>query len=127
MPIHLLPPSWRSFCSAAAAQGLQQLLPAAERFDAAPFLVAQQALGQLPQPFRGSSATSFVEHLLGAREMLGEHPVEAVEVTLILHQRQAREVVEILGRQLARVPRFERFEQARNSGSVTGTPPARRS
>ena len=81
------------------AQCLEQLLPAAERLDAPLFLVAEQALRHCCQPLRRQLRLERREAALGPGEVLGEHTVEAIEMALVLDQRQARQVVEILGRE----------------------------
>ena len=99
VPIHLLPPSCLPRCSRKPlAQGLEQLVPAAQAFDAPPFLLAQQPLGELLQPFGRQLGGQLLEQFLRAFEMFGEHPVEAIEMPLVLHHRHAREVVELFGR-----------------------------
>jgi hypothetical protein len=47
--------------------------------------------------------------------VLGKDAIEAVEVAFILHERQAREVIELLGRE-RRDACLERFEQAQELG-----------
>ncbi len=55
------------------------------------------------------------EQPLGALEDLGEHYVETVVVAFVLHQAGAREVIEVLGREL-RDARRERLEQRQKLG-----------
>ena len=83
----------------ALAQRVEQLLPAAERVHLALLLLAQQPLAERAQPLLRQFLRQHREQLLGALEVRGEHPVEAVEVAFVLHQREARVVVELLGRQ----------------------------
>ncbi len=97
MPIHLLPPSWRFFLFfEALLQRLHQLVPAAQRLDLRLLFVGQEFFGQRLQPFVGDLRVDGLDGVLEPLEHVPEHPVELVEVALVLHQRRAREVVEIL-------------------------------
>ena len=90
------------------------------------------------QPLGGHLAQELREALLGAAKHLGEHPIEAVVVALVLHQAGAREVVEVLCRNLrdARAQRLEQHQELgdrdrharpraarRRNGSSTAVPP----
>ena len=62
------------------------------------------------QPLRRQLGDQLLEQFFGAFEMFGEHPVEAIEMPLVLHHRHAREIVELFGRQGGDA-RLERLEQ----------------
>lgn len=63
---------------------LDQLVQAAEGLDLRLFLVGQQALELLAQPFLGDQRLEVVVELLQALEVGAEGPVELVEVALVL-------------------------------------------
>jgi len=77
-------------------QGLEKLFEAARRLDLLLVLLGQIFLGELFKPFgwyfRGVRLLDQVETL----EDVTEHAIELVEIALVLHQRRARQVVEIL-------------------------------
>ena len=95
MPIILLPPSWRSFCSS-------------KRFFSVSISSSQPIFSILAFSSGVSSSSSFllqplerdvlgeVGQHLDALEVGGEGAVELVEVGLVLDQRGAREVVEVV-------------------------------
>ena len=69
VPIHLLPPWCRSCCSASRSRSVsQQLVPAAERLDAALLLLGQPARRQLLQPVRRHLGQQLREGALRALE-----------------------------------------------------------
>ena len=111
MPIHLLPPWWRPFCSfEALAQRLHELVPA-HRLDLLLLLLGEVFLGELLQPFVGNLGLLHgVQQAFQALEHVAEDAVELVEVALVLHQGGAREVVEILDRLIGEVG-VERLHQ----------------
>jgi hypothetical protein len=75
---------------------LDQLVQAAEGLDLRLFLVGQQALELLAQPFLGDQRLEVVVELLQALEVGAEGPVELVEVALVLDHDGARQVVELV-------------------------------
>ena len=78
-------------------QRLHQLLPAAQRLDLRLLLVGQELLGELAQPLlRDLGRDALGGQRLEALEDVAEHPVELVEVPLVLHQDGARQIVEIV-------------------------------
>src|SRR6185312_11885413 len=80
------------------AHGLQQLLPAAERFHLALLFLREGALAERLEPLGRHLRDDLFERLFGPGESLSEHTVEAVVVPLVLYQAGAREIVEILCR-----------------------------
>ena len=96
MPIHLPPPWWRLRCLLEPlAQRLHQLLPAAERRHKRLLFLGEVPFGEPAQPFQGNLPGHSVEPRLRALEVRAEHEVEAVEMTLVLDQRRARQMVEV--------------------------------
>src|SRR5579862_1054486 len=79
----------------ALAQRLHQLFPAAERLDLLLLLLAQVALAEFPQPLLGQLGLR-IGGRFDAVEAMPEHPVEPVEMALVLDQRRARQKVEFL-------------------------------
>ena len=116
-------------------QRFQHFVQAAERLDQR-FLLLGQLIFQLPaQPVVGNLGQELVPGHLDALKELAEHPVEAVEVFLVLHQGGAGEVVETIYRRLRhldfqplqkhqelpqgdRHPGFTQFEKKRNQHEV---------
>ena len=97
MPIHLLPPACRSFCSARRwRQRLHDLLPAAELLDAGLVLFAEVQRRDEPQPFLRDLRLDSIGQCGDALEHLAEDTVEAVEVALVLDEAGARQEVEFL-------------------------------
>jgi hypothetical protein len=80
----------------ALLQLLHDLVPAAERLDLGLLFFAQIELGDGAQPLLGDLRLQRLAHQFEALEDVAEHLVELVEVALVLHQRGAREVVEVL-------------------------------
>jgi hypothetical protein len=79
------------------AQGLHQLVEAAERLDLGAFFLGQVLFGELLQPVCGDFGR--FDDILGGDlfepgEGVGEGLIEAVEVAFVLHHGGAREVVE---------------------------------
>ena len=77
-------------------QGLEQLVEAAHRLDHLLLFLGEIFLGELLQPFGRDLGGERLLEQVEALEHVAEHAVELVEVALVLHQRGAREVVEIL-------------------------------
>jgi hypothetical protein len=81
----------------ALLQLFHELFPAAERLDLGLFLLGQEFLVELAQPFfRNVGEQFFRRQAFQALEDVAEDAVELVEVALVLHQRGAGEVVEVL-------------------------------
>ena len=99
----------------AFAQGLEEFLPAAQRLDLRALLLAEHPLRHQLQPVCRQLGDDALEELLGAGEMLRERAVETVEKTFVLHQGQAGEVVELLGRAEAH-PRLQCRQQRQQFG-----------
>ena len=81
------------------AQRLHQLVEAAKCRDQFLLLVGQVLFGKPPQPFFGEVGDvdrAFARQRFDTPEDMGKHLVEAVDVTLVLHQRGAREIVKSL-------------------------------
>jgi hypothetical protein len=78
------------------AQGLEQLVETAQRLDLLLLLLGQILLGELFQPFRRDFRRRGLAHQFEALEHVAEHAIELVEIALILHQRGAREIVEVV-------------------------------
>ena len=76
---------------------LHDLFPRPQCLDLFHFLVGKEFLGHRLQPVLGDlRALIALERHLQALEHLGEHLVEPVEQAFVLHQRRAREVIELL-------------------------------
>ena len=88
----------------ALLEGLHQLVEAAQRLDLRLLLVGEQLLGELGQPVGRDLGREALVDLLEALEHVAEHPIELVEVLLVLHQRRARQVVEAVHVQPDHVP-----------------------
>ncbi len=88
---------------------LHQLVPAAQRLDLRLVLGREQALELLAQPLLRDLGAD-VEQRVHALEIGGEREVVAVELRLVLDQRGAREMVEIVDRQRDDT-RLQRLEQ----------------
>ena len=80
----------------ALLQRLQQLVEAAHRLDLLLLLLGEVFLGELLQPLGRNVGRERLLHQFEALEHMAEHAVELVEVALVLHQRRARQIVEIL-------------------------------
>ena len=78
------------------AQPVHQRLEPAHRLDLLHLLGRQQLLRHLAQPFLGDLPPQVTLGRLQPLEALAEHAIETVQVTLVLHQRRAAQVVEIL-------------------------------
>ena len=111
MPIHLLPPWWRPFCSfEALAKRLHELVPA-HRLDLLLLFLGEVFFGELLQPFGGNVRLLHgVEQAFQPLEHGAEDAVELVEIALVLHQRGAGQVVEVLHRLLGEIG-VERLHQ----------------
>ncbi len=77
-------------------QLLHDLFPAAQGLDLRLFLVRQVQLRQLAQPFLRNFRRGALLGRLQTLEDLAEHPVELVQVALVLHQAATGEVVKIV-------------------------------
>ena len=98
MPIHLLPPWWRSFCSSSRAFSAAMISSQrAERLDRLHLLGGEVELGDLAQPFLGDRHRVGAVIALDPLEDLGEDLVEAVEQAFVLHEGGAGEIIELLG------------------------------
>src|ERR1700722_8521030 len=87
----------------ALAKRLHELVPA-HRLDLLLFFLAEVFFGELLQPFFGNVGLEHpVEQAFQPLEHQAEHAIELVEIALILHQRGAREVIEVLHRLLREV------------------------
>ena len=107
----MLPPWWRPFCSfEPLAQRLHELVPA-HRLDLLLLFLGEVFFGELLQPFGGNVRLLHgVEQAFQPLEHGAEHAVELVEVALVLHQRGAGQIVEILDRLIGEVG-VERLHQ----------------
>ncbi len=76
-------------------QLLHDLVPTAKRLDPGLVFVAQVEFGDAAQPFLRDFGDAGVGQRFEALEDMAEDLIEAVEVALVLHERRAREVVEI--------------------------------
>ena len=94
----------------ALLQLLHDLVPAAERLDLGLLLVRQIELGHRAQPLLRDLRLQRLAHQLEALEDVAEHLVELVEVALVLHQRGAGEIVEVLDAAIGQV-RLHRLHQ----------------
>ena len=94
----------------ALAQRLHELVPA-HRLDLLLLFLGEVFFGELLQPFgRNVRLLHGVEQALQPLEHGAEHAIELVEIALVLHQRGARQIVEILHRLLGEVG-VERLHQ----------------
>ena len=80
------------------AQRLHQLVEPAKRLDLRAFFLGQEFLGHFAQPFGGDFHRGF--RRAGRRfqplEDFAENTVKAIQMAFILHERSARQMVEIL-------------------------------
>src|SRR5690606_2194545 len=74
---------------------LDQLVQTTEALDLRFFLFAQQAFEFLAQPFLGDHRLDMFVEVFQTLEVGTEGPVELVEVTFVLHQNRARQVIEL--------------------------------
>ena len=94
----------------ALAQRLHELVPA-HRLDLLLLFLGEVFFGELLQPFGGDVGLFHgVQQALEPLEHGAEDAVELVEVALVLHQRGAREIIEILDRVVGEVG-VERLHQ----------------
>jgi len=84
----------------ALTQRLEQFVPASEGLDAALLSFRERALGECSHPVRGDLGEQLREAPFGAGKHLGKDAIEAIVVAFVLNETGAREVVEILRRQL---------------------------
>ena len=78
------------------AQGFHQLVEPAHGLDLLLLFFGQVLLGKFAQPFLRDLGLDGVAHQFEALEHVAEHAVELVEVALVLHQRRARQIIEVL-------------------------------
>ena len=99
MPIHLLPPWWRPCCSASRSFSACMISSQdAEAVDLRHLLGRQIGFGDQPQPFfRDFGADLLAAGRDQALEHFGEHPVEPVELALVMNEGGAGEIIELLG------------------------------
>jgi hypothetical protein len=91
-------------------QRLHELVPA-HGLDLFLLFVGEIFFRQLAQPlFRDLRLLHGIEKVLEALEGRAEHSVELVEIALVLHQRGAGEIIEILHRLIRQIG-VERFHQ----------------
>ena len=87
----------------ALAQGLHELVPA-HGLDLLLLFLGEIFLRELLQPLLGNlGLVHRIEQVLQPLEHGAEHAVELVEIALVLHQRGARQIVEILHRLVGEV------------------------
>ena len=98
-------------------EGFHQLVPAAHRLDLLAVFLGQVQLGHLLEPVQRHLAVDLAHCVLHALEVRGEGAVEAVVVGFVLHQRRARQEVEVLHREHRDVLR-QRFEQRQVLGQA---------
>ena len=111
MPIHLLAALVAALLLLEALlQLLHDLVPAAQRLDLGLLLLRQVELGHRAQPLLGDLRLQRLAHQVEALEDVAEHLVELVEVALVLHQRGAREIIEVLDAAVGQV-RLHRLHQ----------------
>jgi hypothetical protein len=92
------------------AQGLHELVPA-HGLDLLLLFLGEILVDQLLQPlFRDVRLVERIEQALESLEGDAEHAIELVEIALVLHQRGARKVIEILDRLLGEIG-VHRFDQ----------------
>src|SRR5262249_33393914 len=84
------------FLPQALAKKLEQLVQPADRLDLLLLLFCKIFLGELLEPFRRNLGAERLAHQLQPLEHVAEDTVEFVEVAFVLHQRRAREIVEVL-------------------------------
>ena len=80
----------------ALAQGFHQLLETAHGFDLLLLFFGEEFLREFLQPLGGDLRREPVFQQFETFEDMPEHAVETVEIALVLHERRAREIVEIL-------------------------------
>ena len=80
----------------ALLQRLEQFLEPAHGLDLFLLVLGQIFFGELLEPLRGDLSLDAVAKHFQALEHVAEDPVEFVDVALVLHQRGARQIVEIL-------------------------------
>ncbi len=80
----------------ALLQGLEQLVEAAHCLDLLLLLLGEVFLADLAQPLLGDLGAERLFDQVEPLEDVAEHAVELIEVALVLHQRGARQIIEIL-------------------------------
>ena len=126
MPIHLLPPWCRAFCSASRWRNVSISFsqPPSDSISFFSSSVRNRSASFL-QPFLGDLGLGIGQGL-DALEAMPEYPVEAVEMPLVLDERGAREKVELLDVEAATRLSIASIK-VRYSRSETGTLAARNS
>ena len=78
-------------------QRLHDLVPRAEAVDRLHLLGREIGLGDHAQPFLGNLGADLLAGRDQPLEHLGEHPVEPVELALVMNEGRAGEIIELLG------------------------------
>ena len=78
------------------AQRLQKLFQAAHRLDLLLLVLGEIFFRELLEPLDGDFGSQRVLDEIEALEDVAEHAIELVEIALVLHQRRARQIIEIL-------------------------------
>ena len=77
-------------------QRLHELFPAAQRLDLLLLFLGEIFFGERAQPFFRDLREDRGIEIFESFEDVPEHPVEFVEIALVLHERRAREVIELV-------------------------------
>ena len=97
MPIHFLPPWWRPFCS---SRRFFRVSSSLSRPPIASICFFSSSVRYFSLIFcshsSGISALSALFEQVEPLEDVAEHAVELIEIALVLHQRGARQIIEIL-------------------------------
>ena len=97
MPIHFLPPWWRPFCSASRLRSVSRSLSRPPSASICFFSSSVRCFSvELLEPFGRDLGGQRIRDVVEALEHVAEHAIEVVEIALVLHQRRARQIVEIL-------------------------------
>jgi hypothetical protein len=91
-------------------EALHQRLEATKRLDLRHLFRRQKFFRQLAQPFFRQMARQYTFVSLQPLEALCEHPIEPIEVPLVLYQRRTAQIVEVVDAPL-RHARLHRPEQ----------------
>ena len=79
----------------ALLQRLHQLFPTAKAFDLRLLFLGEIFLRQGAQPILGNRCSERLTGLFQALEDMTKDPVKLIEITLVLHQCRARQIVEL--------------------------------